>query len=89
VCCVLFERGVLFCVICVFLCAVSYYIVPMPPGKTPFVVQLNNNNNNNNNNNKSGECELGKPCNTRARHTHAVLVRKPEGKRRHGEPRRR
>jgi hypothetical protein len=23
-CCVLFERGVLFCVICVFLCVVSY-----------------------------------------------------------------
>jgi hypothetical protein len=26
VCCVLFECGVLFCVMCVFLCVVSYFI---------------------------------------------------------------
>jgi hypothetical protein len=37
-CSVLIERGVLFCVIYVLLCAVS-----LPPGKTPFAVQFNNN----------------------------------------------
>jgi hypothetical protein len=39
VCCVLFERGVLFCVLCLI-------VVPLPPGETPFAVQLNNNTNN-------------------------------------------
>jgi hypothetical protein len=39
--CVLFERGVIFCVICVF-CLI---VVPLPPGKNPFAVQFNNNNN--------------------------------------------
>jgi hypothetical protein len=34
VCCVLFERGVIFCVLCLI-------VVPLPPGKTPFAVQLN------------------------------------------------
>jgi hypothetical protein len=47
VCCVLFERGVLFCVMCLI-------VVPLPPGKNAFSVQANNNNNNNNNNNKMG-----------------------------------
>jgi hypothetical protein len=36
VCCVLFERGVLFCVLCVI-------VVPQPPGKNPFEVRINNN----------------------------------------------
>jgi hypothetical protein len=45
--CVLFERGVLFCVMCVtsVLCLI---LVPLPPGKNPFAVKINNNNNNNN-----------------------------------------
>jgi hypothetical protein len=42
VCCVLFECGVLFCVLCVI-------VVPLPPGTNPFAVKINNNNNNNNN----------------------------------------
>jgi type IV secretory pathway component VirB8 len=39
VCCVLFECGVLFCVLCVI-------VVPLPRGTNPFAVQINNNNNN-------------------------------------------
>jgi hypothetical protein len=39
---------VLFCVICIFL--LRLIEVPLPPGKPPFVVQLNNNNNHNTNN---------------------------------------
>jgi hypothetical protein len=27
-------------------------VVPLPPGRNPFAVKINNNNNNNNNNNK-------------------------------------
>jgi hypothetical protein len=44
VCCVFFERGVLVCVICVFrvLCLI---LLPLPPGKNQFALQLNNNNN--------------------------------------------
>jgi hypothetical protein len=41
VCCVLFERGVLFCVMCI-IC-----LLCLPPGKNSFVVKINNNNNNN------------------------------------------
>jgi hypothetical protein len=48
-CAVLFERGVLFCVISVFLCVVSYCST-LPPGKNPFAVQLNTRNNNRTNN---------------------------------------
>jgi hypothetical protein len=33
---------VLFCVMCLI-------VVPLPPGKNPFAVKINNNNNNNNN----------------------------------------
>jgi hypothetical protein len=54
-CCVLFERGVLVCVICV-LCLL---LVPLSPGKTQFVTQLSNNNNNNNNNPSSRSMFLG------------------------------
>jgi hypothetical protein len=35
VCCVLFECGVLFCVLCL-------TVVPMPPGTNPFAVKINN-----------------------------------------------
>jgi hypothetical protein len=38
-CAVLFERGVVFCVLCLI-------VVPLPPGKNTSAVQLNNNNNN-------------------------------------------
>jgi hypothetical protein len=46
VCCVLFERGLLFCVMCAIrvLCLI---VVPSPPGKKPFAVKTNKNNNNN------------------------------------------
>jgi hypothetical protein len=44
VCCVLFERGVLFCVMCV-ICVLCLIVVPLSPGKTPFAVKINNNNN--------------------------------------------
>jgi hypothetical protein len=69
--CVLFERGVLFCEVCVFACCLL--IVPLLPGKKPFAVQIIltpwplvrkrtiptiNNNNNNNNNNKCYFMEL-------------------------------
>jgi hypothetical protein len=50
VCCVLFERGVLFCVMCV-ICVLRLIVVPLPPSKNPFEVKISNNNNNNNNNN--------------------------------------
>jgi hypothetical protein len=33
---------------CIFVCCLI--VVPLPPGKNPFVVQFNNNNNNNNSN---------------------------------------
>jgi hypothetical protein len=39
VCFDLFEGGVTFCVICVFL--LFLIVVPLPPGKNPFAVQLN------------------------------------------------
>jgi hypothetical protein len=40
--CVLFELGVILCDMCIFvLCLI---VVPLPQGKTPFAVQLNNNN---------------------------------------------
>jgi hypothetical protein len=39
-CCVLFEHGVLFCVLCLI-------VVPLPPGKNQLAVRVNNNNNNN------------------------------------------
>jgi hypothetical protein len=48
--CVLFECGVLFCVLCLI-------VVPLPPGTNPFAVEINDDDddddNNNNNNNKS------------------------------------
>jgi hypothetical protein len=37
VCCVLFECGVLFCVMCV-ICALCLIVVSLPPGKNPFAV---------------------------------------------------
>jgi hypothetical protein len=43
VCCVLFERGVLFYVMCV-ICVLCLIVVPLPPGENPFVVKINNNN---------------------------------------------
>jgi hypothetical protein len=44
VCCVLFECGVLFCVMCV-IRVLRLIVVPLPPGKNPFAVKINNNNN--------------------------------------------
>jgi hypothetical protein len=38
VCCILFERGVIFCVLC-------RIVIPLPPGKNRFAVELNNDNN--------------------------------------------
>jgi hypothetical protein len=38
---------VLFCVMCV-ICVLSLIVVPLPPGKYPFAVKINNNYNNNN-----------------------------------------
>jgi hypothetical protein len=36
------------CVLCdVYFCVFCFIVLPLPPGKTPFVVKLNNNNNNN------------------------------------------
>jgi hypothetical protein len=43
VCCVLFERGALFCVMCVN-CVLCLIVVPLPPGKNQFAVKINNNN---------------------------------------------
>jgi hypothetical protein len=43
VCCVLFECGVLFCVMCA-ICVLRCIVVPLPPGKNPFAVYINNNN---------------------------------------------
>jgi hypothetical protein len=40
---------VLFCVMRV-ICVLCLIVVPLPPGKNPFAVKINNNNNNNNNN---------------------------------------
>jgi hypothetical protein len=37
--CVLFERGVLFCVMCV-ICVLCLIVVPLPPGKDPFIVKI-------------------------------------------------
>jgi hypothetical protein len=44
VCCVLFECGVLFCVMCV-ISVLCLIVIPLPPNKTPFSVKINNNNN--------------------------------------------
>jgi hypothetical protein len=43
VCCVLLERGVLFCVMCV-ICVLCRIVVPQPSGKNPFAVKINNDN---------------------------------------------
>jgi hypothetical protein len=43
-CAVLFEHGVLFCVMCV-ICALHLIVLPLPLGKTPFAAKINNNNN--------------------------------------------
>jgi hypothetical protein len=43
VCYVLFERGVLFCVMCAS-CVLCLIVVPLPPGKNPFAVKTNTNN---------------------------------------------
>jgi hypothetical protein len=43
VCCVSFERDVLFCVICV-ICMLCLIVVPLPPGKKLFADKINNNN---------------------------------------------
>jgi hypothetical protein len=40
VCRVLFEGGVLFCVMCV-ICVLCLIVVPIPPGKTPFAAEAN------------------------------------------------
>jgi hypothetical protein len=37
VCCVLFERGVLFCAMCV-TCVLCLIVVPLPLGNAPFAV---------------------------------------------------
>jgi hypothetical protein len=42
-CCVLFERGVLFCVICV-ICVLCLIVIPLTPGRNPFAVKINNKN---------------------------------------------
>jgi hypothetical protein len=42
VCCVLFERGVLFCVMCV-ICVLCLIVLPLPPSKNLIAVQINNN----------------------------------------------
>jgi hypothetical protein len=39
VCCVLFERSVLFCVMCV-ICVLRLIVVSLPPGKNPFAVKI-------------------------------------------------
>jgi hypothetical protein len=44
VCCVLFECGVLFCVMCV-ICVLYIIVVPLPPGKNPLAVKMDNNDN--------------------------------------------
>jgi hypothetical protein len=44
-CAVLYERGVLFCVMSV-VCVLCLSIVSLPPGKDPFAVKINNNNKN-------------------------------------------
>jgi hypothetical protein len=41
VCCVLFERGILFCVMCV-ICVLCLIVVPLPHGKNQFAVKINN-----------------------------------------------
>jgi hypothetical protein len=38
---VMFERGVLFCVMCV-ICVLCLIVVPLSPGKSPFAVKINN-----------------------------------------------
>jgi hypothetical protein len=44
ICSVLFEHGVLFCVMCV-ICVLCLTVVSLPPGKPPFSFKINNNNN--------------------------------------------
>jgi hypothetical protein len=39
----------------VYFCVLCLIVVPLPPGKNPFAVQLSNNNNNNNNKNNNTE----------------------------------
>jgi hypothetical protein len=40
VCCVLFEHGVLFCVICVFFFVLCLTVVPLPPGKIIIIIRI-------------------------------------------------
>jgi hypothetical protein len=39
VCCVLFEHGLLFCMVRV-ICVLRPTVVPLPPGKTPFAFKI-------------------------------------------------
>jgi hypothetical protein len=41
VCCVLFDRGVILCDVCI--CLLCLIVLPLPPGKNPFAVKINNN----------------------------------------------
>jgi hypothetical protein len=60
--CVLFQRGVLFCVICVFLYGVSYCSTTAI-GQNTFAVQFNNNNNNNNKNSNNNKFIIAQSLN--------------------------
>jgi hypothetical protein len=43
--CAVFRLSVaLFCVMCI-VCVLCLIVVPLPPGKNPFTVKINNNNN--------------------------------------------
>jgi hypothetical protein len=52
----------------VYFCLLCLNVVPLPPGKNPFAVQLNSNNNNNNNNNNNKHLDSG--TNLRERKDH-------------------
>jgi hypothetical protein len=43
VCCVSFGCGVILCDVCYLFVVI---VLPLPPGKNPFAVKINNNNNN-------------------------------------------
>jgi hypothetical protein len=42
--CVSFDRSVILCDVCY--CVLCLFVVPLPPGKNPFAVKINNNNKN-------------------------------------------
>jgi hypothetical protein len=78
VCCFPFDRVVI-------LCNVVCCVLPLPPGKNPFAVKINNNNNNKHyQGDKIEEDEMGLTCGRQRGNEYKKLTVKSEGKKQTG-----